>query len=92
MLFGFCNSDLYRLPQGHVGPGTEVLSCEHSWDRLSKWGKLLLDTQLYEGVSVLRCVAECCDVINCRLDAFLSVCQGGVGSIPPPFLDTRIIF
>jgi hypothetical protein len=31
VLFGFCNSDLYRLPQ----LGTEVLSCEHSWDGIT---------------------------------------------------------
>jgi hypothetical protein len=34
-------------------------------ETLHEWGRNLLDTHEYDGVSVLRCGAECCDVIDC---------------------------
>jgi hypothetical protein len=37
----------------------------------------LLDTQLYDGVGGLRCGAEGCDVIDCRLDSFTSLSGRG---------------
>jgi hypothetical protein len=45
----------------------------------------MLDTHEYDGVSALRCGAECCDVIDCFLDSFDQSAREGLIRFPVLF-------